>query len=160
MNDILAFTGHRPDKIGGYNASASERLEAFAAGIIIDLKPRSVITGMALGWDQAVARAAVVLGVPIVAAIPFAGQERKWPPESQRAYRELLSKLSELVTVCHGGYEAWKMQRRNEWMVDNCTKLVALWDGSIGGTANCVTYARRVGRETLNVWPRWLEAQQ
>ena len=42
-------------------------------------RPDAVISGMALGWDQAVARATADLGIPWVAAITFEGQESKWP---------------------------------------------------------------------------------
>ena len=49
------------------------------------------------------------------------------------------------------------MQKRNEWIVDNSLRLLALWDGSKGGTANCVTYARYGRREIKNVWPEWSE---
>jgi uncharacterized phage-like protein YoqJ len=36
------------------------------------------------------------------------------------------------------------MQVRNEWMVDHCNDLLAVWDGSDGGTGNCVRYAQRI----------------
>jgi uncharacterized phage-like protein YoqJ len=47
------------------------------------------------------------------------------------------------------------MQRRNEWMVDRADKLVALWDGSWGGTFNCIEYARKKGVPFDNLWARW-----
>ncbi|MFZ2410072.1 MAG: hypothetical protein WAW23_00725, partial [Candidatus Methanoperedens sp.] len=40
-------------------------------------------------------------------------------------------------------------QRRNEFMVDAADVLAAFFDGSPGGTANCVRYARSVGRKTM-----------
>jgi uncharacterized phage-like protein YoqJ len=39
------------------------------------------------------------------------------------------------------------LQKRNEWMVDHCDLLIAVWDGSEGGTANCVRYARHHERQ-------------
>jgi len=45
-------------------------------------------------------------------------------------------------------YKASKMQKRNIWIVDNSDGLVAVWDGTPGGTANCVEYARNKSRET------------
>jgi hypothetical protein len=36
---------------------------------------------MARGWDLALAKAAVELGLPLFAAIPFVGQESRWPAE-------------------------------------------------------------------------------
>ncbi len=138
---ILAATGHRPDKLGGYTARAADRLEQVALNYLRLNRPDRVISGMALGWDQAWASAAICLDLPFDAAVPFDGQERAWPAESRARYRTLLALADRVVVVCPGGYAASKMQMRNEWMVDNCTALVALWDGSPGGTANCVRYA-------------------
>jgi uncharacterized phage-like protein YoqJ len=49
------------------------------------------------------------------------------------------------------------MQKRNEMMVDDCNLLLTLWDGSDGGTANCLGYARRKrpDLETVNLWDSW-----
>lgn len=43
------------------------------------------------------------------------------------------------------------MHRRNEWTVDNATKIAALWDGS-PGTGNCVAYAERRRKPWKNLW--------
>jgi hypothetical protein len=47
------------------------------------------------------------------------------------------------------------MQIRNEWMVDHCTHVAALWDGSPGGTGNCIRYVRKIGRPFDNLWQDW-----
>ena len=51
--------------------------------------------------------------------------------------------------VSPGEYAAFKMQVRNEWMVDQLNPatdlLLAAWDGSPGGTGNCVKYATGKG---------------
>ena len=150
---IVAGTGHRPDKLGGYGASTVRRLTLFARFVLEGVGPDGVISGMALGWDMALAEAALDLGIPLLAALPFRGQEARWPEASQARYRGLLARASRIEIVCEGGYSAWKMQARNEWMVDHCDLLLALWDGSSGGTANCVRYARRVERPRLDLWP-------
>ena len=150
---ILAVTGHRPDKLGGYGPQARNRLEDFAVGILAVRQPALVITGMAQGWDQAVAAACRTLCIPYHAAIPFRGQEKMWPAEGQNYWRGLLTDAVGQTIVCPGNYDPRKMQTRNEWMVDRCTKVLALWNGSSGGTSNCVAYARRIrGREVENVW--------
>ena len=40
-------------------------------------------------------------------------------------------------------YHPAKMQKRNEFMVDNCDILIALWNGTSGGTKNCINYAKK-----------------
>lgn len=150
---IVAGTGHRPDKLGGHTADAMRRLDAFAEGLIDAARPRKVISGMALGWDQALVKAAGSCGIPYIAAVPFKGQESRWPFFSRKLYEILLSGAAEVIYVCEPGYAPWKMQRRNEWMVNNCEVLLELWDGSDGGTANCVRYADRKGVTAINAWP-------
>lgn len=150
---IVAATGHRPSKLGGYGDEAYARLVKLARWYLLALAepPAHVISGMALGWDQAFAEAAVQLGIPFVAAIPFKGQESKWPAASVGKYHALLEFAGQVHVVSEGGYSARKMHARNEWMVDNCDLLCAVWDGSAGGTAGCVAYARRMHKAVDNI---------
>lgn len=152
---IIAGTGHRPDKLGGYGQVALVHLVNLAEDWLDENKPDVVISGMALGWDYALACAALNLGVPFTAAIPFRGQESRWPQESQQNYRLLLGEASDVHYVCEDGYAPWKMQVRNEWMVDNCDIVLAMWNGSPGGTANCVRYAEKAGKPVVNLWERF-----
>lgn len=96
---------------------------------------------MALGVDQDFAYVCYEMAIPFVAAIPFVGQENNWPQHSQDWYEWLLIRAESVVVVSPGEYAAWKMQARNQWMVDNCDVVLAVWDGSEGGTANCYRYA-------------------
>ncbi len=73
-----------------------------------------VVTGMAPGWDLALAHAAVLAGVPFTAAVPCDAQESRWLAPSQAYYRRLLALSANVVVVSPGGYEPWKMQVRNE----------------------------------------------
>lgn len=142
---IIAATGHRPNKLGGYGVAAQMKLRFIATEYLNRVKPESVICGMALGWDQAVGFAAVGLGIPVHAAVPFEGQELAWPLESQYEYRSLIACCASRTVVFPGGYCAYAMQMRNEWMVDRCNRVMAMWDGSAGGTANCIKYAVKRG---------------
>jgi uncharacterized phage-like protein YoqJ len=153
---IIAGTGHRPDKLGGYGWDIFMRLTVFAQHELDRLNPDSVISGMALGWDLALTHACVQRGIPFIAAVPFNGQAKRWNVDWVDHYLKLLDKAKEVVVVSEGGYAPWKMHKRNEWMVDHCDKLLALWDGVAGGgTFNCVQYANKVGRPVDNCWERW-----
>lgn len=153
---IVALTGHRPEKLGGYTipnptySRVCKRIEAK----LQELKPEKIISGMALGVDQWAVNIALNLNIPFVAAIPFVGQERNWPERSQIIYQKLLEKALEKVIVSQGGYAGFKMQIRNKWMVDHCDLLMAVWDGTLGGTANCINYAKSIGREILFIDPK------
>lgn len=156
INMIVSFTGHRPDKLGGYKLpnptyiSVCQKIEA----ALKELKPEKCISGMALGIDSWAANICIKLGIPFIAAIPFIGQEAIWPEASQKTYRLLLSKAENQHIVSEGGYSAHKLQIRNEWMVDQCDLLLAVWDQTPGGTANCVKYAQSKNKEINYINPR------
>lgn len=149
---IVCGTGHRPNKLGGYGDDVLERLIDLANRQLSEHNVEKVVSGMALGWDTALAIAATQRNIPFIAAVPFLGQERMWSEDQQTIYHNLLDLSEKTVIVCDGGYGPWKMQRRNEWMVDNSDLVFALWDGSKGGTANCVQYAVKQNRPVKNFW--------
>lgn len=151
---VVAFTGHRPLKLNNCYDACHPTQVAIYNEIKLTLKrlnPSKAISGMALGVDQIAARACFDLSIPFIAAVPFKGQESKWPEKSQEYYRWLLSCADEVKIVSEGGYSAYKMQIRNQWMVNNSGLLIAVWDGSEGGTGNCVDYARLRGKPIIRI---------
>ena len=115
---------------------------------------------MALGWDTAIVEACLNLGLPYVACIPFRGQESQWPLHARRAYANYIRHAANVIVCSPGEYAPNKMQVRNERMVDLALKngpgpanalVLAMWDGTSGGTKNCLYYARtRI--EAVNAW--------
>ena len=156
---IVAGTGHRPDKLGGYGNEVRNRLVSVARDWLESEEVEKVISGGALGWDQALAEAAQELTLPVTMAIPFRGFEARWPQTSVQFLHSLCNKAKEVVYICEEGYAPWKMQVRNVWMVDNCDVVLALWNGTSGGTANCVAYAEKVGKPIINLWEKYNEHQ-
>lgn len=159
---IYAGTGHRPESLvlGGaeaYGDALRTSLTVFATDVLEELEPVAIISGMALGWDQALATAAIDLGIPLTAAIPFPDQHKRWPPEAQERYLWDLANAHEIHTV-RDTFSKGAYQERNVWMVKNCDHLLALFNGvSRGGTYNCIKYADRVKRPVSNLWDRWVE---
>lgn len=148
----VAVTGHQPPVLGGYGEDVADRLVALAARWVALNGPSEVISGMAAGWDMAVARAAVDAGVPLVAALAYPGQGQSWPPEARERLGELLSAAS-LVHVMPGGPGMWT--KRDGWVLARGECVLALWDGTDGGTGRAVAKARRLGRPVENLWPLW-----
>jgi uncharacterized phage-like protein YoqJ len=155
MSIVICGTGHRPSKLGGFSIPNKifNYVCKFTEEILLKEKPDKVITGMALGFDVYLAQISYKLSIPFIAAVPFKGQESKWPKESQNLYTKLLGLADEIVIVSPGEYSAEKMQIRNEWMVNNSNKVIAAWNGSPGGTGNCVKYARSIGKEIIRINP-------
>ena len=153
---IVAFTGHRPPKlIGGYDTiiregNVSRPNVAYRwvfeqiTNALQELQPEKAISGMALGVDQWAAEICIERGIPFIAAVPFEGHEKKWPQQSQDHYNYLLSQAAEVEIVCHGEYKRGMYQVRDEWMVDHCDALIAVWDGTKSGTKNTIEYAKEV----------------
>lgn len=143
----IALTGHRPNKLWGYNMSLPQY--AIVKQALKDALDKAcastVISGMALGFDQIGARVALETGRKLIASVPFSGQEGNWPKTSQDEYKRLLSLAAETVTVCDGNYAPWKMLRRDMWMVDHADLVIALWNGSDSGTGHTVRYALEKG---------------
>ncbi|HKU53329.1 MAG TPA: SLOG family protein [Nitrospira sp.] len=162
---IVAATGHRPPKLGGYAETVHRRCVTVATRWLeaqeeaCEGRIKCVRVGMALGWDQAVAQACVDVDVPFHAYVPFRGQELRWPDEAQVAYKVLLNKAEEIVYCSPPGYSPAKMQKRNAMMVDGppiATHVLALWNGTNGGTANCVDYANMRKVPVINLWDWYL----
>lgn len=149
----IAFTGHRPHLLGGYNDKTNRKTEILYKihDIIKDMSDREIITGMALGVDQWVAEYAIWHTIPFHAYLPFSFQEAKWPGFVKKKYNKILEKASSVKIILPDAktYAPWRMQARNKAMVDDCDLLVAVWNGKPSGTGNCVEYARKKGREII-----------
>lgn len=134
--------------------------------------PVELITGMALGIDTLFAQIAIENNIPFFAVVPFRGQHSKWSKSSQNTYFDILSKASVIQIVDRNiqlilrdrkqleelfntgnDYALAKMQKRNEWMIDNCDLLIAVWDGTNGGTDNCVKYAQSINKKIIIIDP-------
>ena len=153
---IVAATGHRPQKLTGWSRGGETELMDIAIVRLLDLDPKKVITGMALGWDQVVACAALRMGIPVIAAVPFPQQPDPWRPTQKLLYSHILERCAE-VHMLADHYSAHNLQKRNEWMVDHSDRILALWDGKPGGTANCVVYACNREVPVENCWDDWAE---
>jgi len=150
----IAVTGHRPDKLGGYYAFDNFRAIRRHMRDFLEQAPDGelfLISGGALGIDQFWIEVGLHLDLPVIACLPFQGYDSKWPLASQQEYGKLLDKCYDVRYISAPGYAPSKLQIRNEYMVDECDVLTAYWNGSPGGTNNCVDYAQYHGK-TVNIF--------
>lgn len=157
---IIAGTGHRPkglEVIQPYGDDVYWRLVDLAKAALQKHQSTKVISGMALGWDQALAEAAIQLEIPVDAYIPFRGYENNWPESSQERYHDILeSDGVKTVLLDRGGYSPRKLFARNERMVSAADCILALWDGKPGsGTAHAIQTALKSGKKVINLWASW-----
>lgn len=145
---IVGITGHRPDKLGGWNPCPEwDLVQLNIRNTLIMLQPWVFLSGMALGVDQWAAEIALQLGIPFVAFVPYPDFGSNWPRKAQVKFKWLLSQAQQVVYVVEEkGYAPWKLHRRNQWLVDQCELLLAVYNGSPGGTQSCLEYAFEKGR--------------
>lgn len=159
---ICAFTGHRPEKLPWGCDETDLRCQALCRLLeqtVRELADRGVDTflcGMARGCDLYFARAVEKLkgeGLPIrlEAWLPCPEQTSLWGPEDVQAQKELLLECDG-VYMLEPCYREGCMLRRNRAMIDRADLLLSVWDGTRGGTASAVRYARSQGVEVISLW--------
>ena len=141
----ISFTGHRPGKlpVSSYRSHVHQFLSSQ-----LSIHPNLlVISGGALGVDQVAAEVSLDLGIPFVFILPFPVDvmSARWSSSARNHLLDLVSHAVHTYTV-QRSFSMSGYQRRNEVMVDHCDLLCAVYDGSPGGTANCVRYARSSGK--------------
>ena len=162
---IIGVTGHRPEKLYGYDLTEPRwiKLKGLFKNILLKEKATAGVTGMALGTDQVFAMSVLELkeqgcDIKLVTMLPFKEYSCKWPMESQILFKNILDKAdkinyvySSLPNVGHS------LQKRNEALVDVVRKLICVWDGSPSGTKRCIEYADSNGVPLIPVNPRTVE---
>lgn len=157
-NDYVSGRGYK----SGSNPNRWVKLELQLINMLKTarlLGPVYVITGAQRGMDLVLANAAIKAGVHHVLAVPFKGFDSdfwKWN-NADRALLASIRKVTDnegLVVDLHpkalkrGEKAGPILNDRNVFMVDLAVSIgntigIALWDGTGGGTGNCVRYAKK-----------------
>ena len=141
----IAVTGPRPHKL---NANELAWIERHMLNIIPALNPALLISGGALGVDTLWIEAGLKLNLPVNVILPFPGYDEFWAEQDKKHLEQLMHKCGCVDYVSSMFYDG-VYQLRNRKLVDSCDLLVAYWNGSKGGTGNCVKYAKKMKKETL-----------
>ena len=162
MSDVIVLgTGHRTAQLvpkNPYDPRVLVRLTDLCKWQLKELKPTKVISGMALGFDTALAAAAIFLQIPLIAAVPHIDQFRFWTPHQQRMWKILINQAAEVHIVPEGPYHLGVNPIRNIWMLDRGTHVLALYNGrGKGGTHHCITQAAKRGLPIHNCWQDWVD---
>ena len=166
LENTCCFTGHRPDKLNGYDPKDNKELLLHLRDIIEyhinTYKVDTFITGMALGIDQWAGRIVLKLKekyphIKLIAAVPCDNHSGKWNDKSRKQWQAIIDSCDYVYYVSTEPYTHWCMQKRNEWMVDNSKYVIAVHDGSKGGTGNCLNYAINKYRYIVSIHPKTLE---
>lgn len=159
-----AFTGHRPSSYRfGYDEEHPDcaKLKILMTTQIVALIDNGVntfLTGMALGAD--IWGAELVLrfkkkypDIKLIAVLPCETQADRWSVEQRERYFNILAECDETVYISRH-YTSDCMFRRNRWLVDHASFVIAIYNGSPkGGTAYTVQYAASKHRALISINP-------
>jgi len=157
------FTGHRPEKLPwgkdeSHPDAAALKVRLFdLAEAVYHAGITHFICGMARGADFYFCEAILSLreehaDVTLEAAIPCEEQAKHWSAQERNRYFHLVSQC-DYETVLQSTYDPACMRQRNHYMVDHAAVLIAVYDGSIGGSMQTINYAKRSGLEILILHP-------
>lgn len=158
------------DALGGYDnkhslvAQLRTELLAELERLIVEEGKSRFISGGALGFDSMFFWAVHSLKkkyphIENVLAVPFMNQYIRWQPQQRHWYHEMVKRADTFFDVARqedyntrehekgknpiplDDFSHAKMDKRNQFMVDQSGVMLAYYDGTKGGTGNCVRYA-------------------
>ena len=157
------FTGHRPQKLPwGYNENDERCIDMInrtKAEIENAIKKgyHTFLCGMALGFDMICAEIVLELKkkyphIKLIGAIPCKNQSDRWITSQKERYNKLVKQLDDIRCI-NDKYVDGCMQERNQYMINNSSLVIALYNGLGGGTKSTIDYAKKQGKEVVIIKP-------
>lgn len=163
----IALTGHRPNKLGGYNLRKPD-YQILRQKLAEEIINKSMIyshiichSGMALGadtiWALAINDVRSILDnhqIEFIADIPCPEQTRLWRQNDQQLWKLLVDSADKKI-IYADHYSPKAMMQRNIGMINDCDLLIAVYNGDkTGGTAQSVKYARSKNKKIKIINPK------
>lgn len=153
---IIGVTGHR-----FYDASTAGYLRSHVRDLLLafsaDDGDARLVSSLAEGADQLVARVAVDLGIPVDAVLPAEGYRESLDEEFAAEFDRLLSDADTVTTLDFAAPDPASYLAGGLAVLERSDALIAVWDGEqargSGGTAEIVEEARARGVAVHVVWP-------
>lgn len=153
----IAVTGHR-----FFDSAAAAYITARVVEVLDEAgaggRPVRVVTSLAEGADQLVARAAVQRAIPVEVIVPASGYAQSLAEEEDRQqYRELLAQADSVRILDHSEPSPAAYLDAGMTMLADADLLIAVWDSApargVGGSAEIVARARELGLDLHVIWP-------
>jgi len=162
-DNSCCFSGYRPEKLPWGTDESALRCVELKEKIILAVERLSLsgirhfICGMARGSDTFFCEAVLSFrenhaGITVEAAVPYENHGSGWCDEDRGRYLLLLGQC-DFVSYVSSDYSKYCMLRRNRYMVDNSSVLIAVFDGKPGGTKYTLGYAVKRGLEIIEIEP-------
>lgn len=168
IKNTCCFTGHRPQKISWKFNKEDKRYEVIRKETKKLVKQAikngytTFLSGMALGFDTMCAEIVLELKkentqIKLVCVLPCENQASRWDREKQLKYSNILALADAVINVCKC-YNSTCMQQRNEYMVNNSSLVISLFNNiESGGTYNTIRYARENNKTIWQINPEEVE---
>lgn len=158
------FTGHRlqslPWKFNEQDERCLKMKEKLKNEIVkaVESGYTTFISGMALGFDIICAEIVLELKntyphIKIIAAIPCKTQDKLWNEKDRQRYKNILEKLDGIRCIYNDYIGPECMLERNRFMINNSSLVIALFNGTNGGTKKTLDYAKRCGVKIVVLTP-------
>ncbi|MBQ3108089.1 MAG: DUF1273 family protein [Clostridia bacterium] len=152
----MCFTGHRPDKLPWGNDEHAPECRTFRLRLMaavyhaVEEGYTRFLTGMAEGIDLMAAEIVLTLReakpeIQLECALPY----RK---NGSARFQRILQQADTVTTVSEN-YHSACMRMRNRYMVDQSDMVLAVYNGSSGGTKQTIEYARTQGKKVQVLTP-------
>lgn len=152
MEKKVFVTGHRPDKLWGYNLQDERyvNLKELLKKKIVESGATELYTDMALGVNTLAALAVLELkesGVDIKlhCCLPCADQDKVWVTKDRLIYQEILDKADEVEYLSNKEYDPQLMKNNHHHIVDVCDFGIGVINSDMStsktGTEESLAYA-------------------
>lgn len=151
----VCFTGHRPEKISDIVGGYGPALDAIKSMLYYQIYQAveegfdCFISGLARGVDIWAAQFVIELknkfpDVKLICARPFAEHNKGFTGDALWKLKNILNNADEIVDVSEE-YSKNCYRKRNYYMVDNSSRLIAVVDNYRSGTGQTINYAYKKG---------------
>lgn len=162
-----AFTGHRPDKLPYLRRTDHpdyHRLSAVLCAICLELYGEGFtrfLSGMALGVDMLAAEVVLKMrkaypALSLTCVLPCRDQTSRWSEVDRLRHQDILLQADEIVCL-QESYSRSAMLARDRYLVKHSDCLLAVFNGSPGGTKYTVDCALQAGHRVIRIDPRTFE---
>ncbi|MBE7040437.1 MAG: DUF1273 domain-containing protein [Ruminococcaceae bacterium] len=146
-----SFTGHRIIRSCRRDALTKQLNSAVRS--LIEKGYTDFCSGGALGFDQLAAQTVISLKnefphIHLCMVLPCKNQDKYWSSGQKEVYRQLVAAADKIVYTAED-YDNGCMQRRNRFLVDSASCLLAYLEQNRGGTKYTVNYAEKSGISVL-----------
>ncbi len=146
LSTTCCFTGHRVLKKDFDDQVVSNIIDK-----LIENGYRTFLVGMAIGFDLKVfeiLQTKKKFNIDVIACVPCVGQDKFFNKNQKEQYKNAIESADKVIYLSDEYFDGC-MQKRNCYMVDNSSIVVAYMYANIGGTKHCVNYAKKKDKNII-----------